>query len=39
MSFHDAYWRPTDGSWNRTDPDEMLRRLYAALKPGGVVVV
>jgi predicted methyltransferase len=39
MSFHDAYWRPADGSWNRTDPDEMLRRLYAALKPGGVVVV
>lgn len=39
MSFHDAYWRPADGSWNRTDPAEMLRRLYAALKPGGVVVV
>lgn len=39
MSFHDAYWRPADGSWTRTDPDEMLRRLYAALKPGGVVVV
>jgi predicted methyltransferase len=39
MSFHDAYWRPADGSWNRTDPDEMLRRLYLALKPGGVVVV
>lgn len=39
MSFHDAYWRPTDGSWNRTDPDAMLQRLYRALKPGGVVVV
>ena len=39
MSFHDAYWRPADGGWNRTDPDEMLRRLYRALKPGGVVVV
>ena len=39
MSYHDAYWRPADGSWNRTDPDEMLRRLYVALKPGGVVVV
>jgi predicted methyltransferase len=39
MSFHDAYWRPADGSWNRTDPDEMLRRLFAALKPGAVVVV
>jgi predicted methyltransferase len=39
MSFHDAYWRPADGSWKRTDPDELLRRLYGALKPGGVVVV
>ena len=39
MSFHDTYWRPADGSWNHTDPDEMLRRLYAALKPGGVIVV
>jgi predicted methyltransferase len=39
MSFHDAYWRPADGGWNRTDPAELLRRLYTALKPGGVVVV
>jgi predicted methyltransferase len=39
MSFHDAYWRPADGAWSRTDPDELLRRLYVALKPGGVVVV
>lgn len=39
MSFHDAYWRPADGSWQRTDPDELLRRLFDALKPGGVVVV
>jgi predicted methyltransferase len=39
MSYHDAYWRPADGAWNRTDPAELLRRLYQALKPGGVVVV
>jgi predicted methyltransferase len=39
MSYHDAYWRPEDGSWNRTEPDELLKRLFAALKPGGVVVV
>ena len=39
MSYHDAYWRPEDGSWNETDPAEMLKRLHAALKPGGVVVV
>ena len=39
MSFHDSYWRPADGTWNRTDTAEMLKRLYAGLKPGGVVVV
>jgi predicted methyltransferase len=39
MSFHDTYWRPADGTWNRTDTAEMLKRLKAALKPGGVVVV
>jgi predicted methyltransferase len=39
MSYHDAYWRPEDGSWNKTDPDELLKRLFAGLKPGGVVVV
>jgi predicted methyltransferase len=39
MSFHDLYWRPVDGSWAPTDPQQMLRKLHAALKPGGVVVV
>lgn len=39
MSFHDAYWRPADGTWNRTDPDELLKRLYQAMKPGALVVV
>lgn len=39
MSYHDAYWRPEDGSWNATDPAELLKRLYVGLKPGGVVVV
>ncbi len=39
MSYHDAYWRPEDGSWNKTDPAELLKRLFAGLKPGGVVVV
>jgi predicted methyltransferase len=39
MSYHDAYWRPTDKSWDRTDPAELLRRLFLALKPGAVVVV
>jgi predicted methyltransferase len=39
MSYHDLYWRPTDGSWPATDPDLLLKKLYAALKPGGTVVV
>jgi predicted methyltransferase len=39
MSYHDAYWRPADKSWDRTDPAELLRRLFMALKPGAVVVV
>jgi predicted methyltransferase len=39
MSFHDAYWRPKDGTFDHTDPDTLVKKLYAALKPGGVVVV
>jgi len=39
MSYHDLYWRPSDGSWPATDPMLLLGKLHAALKPGGVVVV
>ena len=39
MSYHDMYWRPADGAWNRTDGKLMLSKLHAALKDGGVVVV
>ncbi len=39
MSYHDAYWRPKDGGFDRTNADELVARLYAALKPGGVVVI
>jgi len=39
MSYHDLYWRPSDGSWPPTDAAQMLAALHAALKPGGVVVV
>jgi predicted methyltransferase len=39
MSYHDLYWRPADGSWTPTDPLQMLRKLHAALKIGGVVIV
>jgi predicted methyltransferase len=39
MSYHDAYWRPADGTWSRTDPAQLLSKLYKALKPGAVFVV
>lgn len=39
MSYHDLHWRPLDRSWLPTDPALMLRKLHAALKVGGVVVV
>lgn len=39
MSYHDTYWRPEDGAWNKTDPGVMLANLFRALKPGGVIVV
>jgi predicted methyltransferase len=39
MSYHDLYWRPADGSWPATDPALLLAKLYAALQPGGVIVV
>ena len=39
MSYHDLYWKPADGSWTPTDPLQMLRKLHAAMKVGGVVVV
>jgi predicted methyltransferase len=39
MSYHDLYWKPSDGSWTPTDPLQMLRKLHAAMKVGGVVIV
>ena len=39
MSYHDLYWRPADGSWNATSADVLLKKLFAALKPGAGVVV
>ncbi|HET7202003.1 MAG TPA: methyltransferase domain-containing protein [Steroidobacteraceae bacterium] len=39
MSYHDVYFRPKDGGFDRTRGDELLARIHRALKPGGVVVV
>jgi predicted methyltransferase len=39
MAYHDLYWRPADGSWPNTDPALLLRKLYAAMKHGGNVLI
>lgn len=39
MSYHDLYWRPKEGDWDKTDAPTLLRTLHGALKRGGVVVV
>lgn len=39
LSYHDLYWRPTEGGWEQTDAPTLLRALHRALKPNGVVVV
>ena len=39
MSYHDVYFRPKDGGFDRTSPQLLLTKLHDALKPGGVVVV
>ncbi len=39
MSYHDVYFRPKDGGFDRTKGEELLARIHRALKPGGVVVV
>lgn len=38
-SYHDLYWRSTEGGWSPTDPAVLLRSVFTALKSGGVVVV
>jgi predicted methyltransferase len=39
MSYHDLYWRPDNGSWPPTDPAALVKKIFDALKPGGVVLV
>ncbi|HET9693292.1 MAG TPA: methyltransferase domain-containing protein [Steroidobacteraceae bacterium] len=39
MSYHDVYFRPKDGGFDRMNGEELLARIRKALKPGGVVVV
>ncbi|HYM36753.1 MAG TPA: hypothetical protein VET48_15240 [Steroidobacteraceae bacterium] len=37
--YHDLYWRPTGSPDTLGDAKKVLANLYAALKPGGLVVV
>ncbi len=39
LSYHDVYYAPGDGSWPDIDGPEMLRIIYDALAPGGVLGV
>ena len=39
MVYHDLYWESEQYKFPRLDPDKVLKNLYAAVKPGGVVGV
>lgn len=39
LVYHDLYWKSEQFSVPVTDPDAVLKRLYAAMKPGGIVGV
>lgn len=39
LVYHDFYWESEKYKFPRMDPDAALKRLYAAMKPGGVVGV
>jgi predicted methyltransferase len=39
LVYHDLYWQSEQYKVPKTDPDAVLKRLYAAMKPGGIVGV
>jgi predicted methyltransferase len=39
MIYHDLYWESAKYKFPRLDPDAVLKKVYAATKPGGVVGV
>ena len=39
LDYHDVYWENAQRKVVRMDPDAWLKRLYAAMKPGGTVGV
>ena len=39
LVYHDAYWESEKYKYPRLDPDSLLRKIFAATKPGGIVGV
>ena len=39
LEYHDFYWESDKYHYPHVDPNDALKRLYAAMKPGGVVGV
>ncbi len=39
LNYHDFYWESAQYHIPRTDPDAVLKSLYGAMKPGGIVAV
>lgn len=39
LNYHDTYWQNPERKIPRMDPDQWLKSLFAAMKPGGVVGV
>lgn len=39
LVYHDLYWQSDRFNVPKTDPDAVLKRLYVAMKPGGIVGV
>ena len=39
LNYHDFYWQSEEYHIPRTDPDQVLKGLYRAMKPGGIVAI
>jgi predicted methyltransferase len=39
LNYHDVYWESVKDGFRRTDPEAFVRTIYAALKPGGAILV
>ncbi len=39
LNYHDFYWESAEYHYPRVDPDKVLARLFAAMKPGGIVAI